>query len=146
MCKRGSSLWNGQLYVTAEDSWEQLVPVSAATVITFTSLYLVNNTTTSKWLLPPQQNLQKWQELTTLETPGKFCINFWVKFWYHYGLLHPLRLAKGMATSIEERQLLGIHGLLPPRYMIYFMSKFQNVSTSYLVWYFIQNIFGIFQS
>jgi len=25
------------------------------------------------------------------------------------------RLAKGLATSIEERQLLGIHGLLPPR-------------------------------
>jgi len=25
------------------------------------------------------------------------------------------RLAKGMATSIEDRQLLGIHGLLPPR-------------------------------
>merc|ERR1711884_953196 len=25
------------------------------------------------------------------------------------------RLAKGMATSIEERRLLGIHGLLPPR-------------------------------
>ena len=25
------------------------------------------------------------------------------------------RLARGMATSIEDRQLLGIHGLLPPR-------------------------------
>ena len=26
------------------------------------------------------------------------------------------RLAKGMGASIEERQVQGIHGLLPPRY------------------------------
>ena len=30
----------------------------------------------------------------------------------------PCRLSKGLAATIEERQLLGIHGLLPARYVL----------------------------
>ena len=32
--------------------------------------------------------------------------------------LFPCRLSKGLAATIEERQLLGIHGLLPARYVL----------------------------